>query len=135
SDLERLNSELAGRPGLGTGSKTLTFYPGQVGMPPDASPRILNRSWSVQADIEVPATGVDGMIVTQGGLEGGYGLYVRGGKPTFVYNYLSIERATVAGSAPLPSRKGMILLGGGSHGGPEEGGKPTTLPPSANRTH
>ena len=34
--------------------------------------------------------------MTQGGLEGGYGLYLRDGKPTFVYNYLSIDRPTFA---------------------------------------
>src|SRR5262249_40519866 len=83
---ERFSAELAGRPSLGGDAKTLTFYPGQIGMPPDASPRILNKSWSITADINVPATGAEGMIVTQGGLEGGYGLYIRQGKPTFVYN-------------------------------------------------
>jgi arylsulfatase len=105
---ERFSAEMAGRPSLGGDAKTLTFYPGQVGMPPDASPRILNKSWSITADVEIPTAGAEGMIVTQGGLEGGYGLYVRQGKPMFVYNYLSIERTTVTGSAPLPRGKVRI---------------------------
>jgi hypothetical protein len=45
---------------------------------------------------------MDGMIVTQGGLTGGYGLYVRDRKPTFVYNYLSEERFTFTAQQPLP---------------------------------
>jgi hypothetical protein len=45
------------------------------------------------------------MIVTHGGLVGGYGLYVRDGKPTFVYNDLAMERFTFAGREPLPKGK------------------------------
>jgi hypothetical protein len=48
------------------------------------------------------------MIATHGGLVGGYGLYVREGKPTFVYNYLALDRSTVAGKEPLP--KGKVQL-------------------------
>ena len=36
------------------------------------------------------------------------GLYVRNGRPTFVYNYLSLERYTVATTVPLP--KGNVEL-------------------------
>src|SRR5258705_13765419 len=54
---ERMNSELAGRPSLSGDTKTLTYYPGQVGLPPEASPRVLNKSWSVTADNEVPESG------------------------------------------------------------------------------
>src|SRR5262249_50744306 len=45
---------------------------------------------------------------THGGLVGGYGLYVRDGKPTFVYNYLAEDRFTFAGKEPLP--KGKVQL-------------------------
>jgi hypothetical protein len=34
-----------------------------------------------------------------------YGLYVREGKPTPVYNYLGMERYAIAGTAPLPKGK------------------------------
>jgi arylsulfatase len=62
----------------------------------------LNKSWTLTADIEVPKDGAEGMIVTHGGLVGGYGLYVRDRKPTFVYNYLSEERYPFMGAQPLP---------------------------------
>src|SRR5262249_43938621 len=88
---ERMSAELARRPSLGGGDRrTFTYYPGQIGLAPEASPRVLNKSWTLIADVEVPEAGVEGMIVTQGGLEGGYGLYIRDGKPTFVYNFLSV---------------------------------------------
>ena len=48
-------------------------------------------------------------IVTQGGLEGGYGLYLREGKPTFVYNYLSLERPTIVAKERVPAGKAKIV--------------------------
>ena len=41
---------------------------------------------------------------------GGYGLYVRDGKPTFVYNYLALDRFTIAGQQPLPKGKVQLKL-------------------------
>jgi arylsulfatase len=52
----------------------------------------------------------EGMIVTHGGLEGGYGLYLRDGKPTFVYNFLSVERTTFAATAALPPGKTRLVV-------------------------
>ena len=71
----------------------------------------------------MPEGGGDGMIVTIGGLEGGVGLYLRDGRPTFVYNMLSLERPTFAGKDPLPEGKSQITVkfdydgGGAGKGG------------------
>src|SRR5262249_49273723 len=78
------------------------------------------------ADIEVPDGGAGGMIVTQGGLNGGYGLYLRDSKPTFVYNYMTLERPTVAGKDPLPKGKVKLVVDFAyDGGGPGKGGKLT----------
>lgn len=98
----RMNADLMGRPNPMGKRTEMTYYPGTVGLPDGASPHMCNRSWTVTADIDVPASNANGMIVTHGGLEGGYGLYLRDGKPTFVYNFLSIERTTITGDAALP---------------------------------
>ena len=79
-------------------------------LPDAASPPMLNKSWTITADIEVPEASANGMIVTHGGLEGGYGLYLRDGKPTFVYNYLSLERPTFAANEPLPKGKAKLVV-------------------------
>jgi arylsulfatase len=69
-----------------------------------------NKSWTITAEIEVPDGKAEGMIVTHGGLEGGYGLYLREGKPTFVYNFLSVERTTFAAETPLPKGKTKLVV-------------------------
>lgn len=106
----RMNSEAMGRPSLIRGRKSLTYFPGTFGIPDAASPPMMNKSWTVTANLEVTDGSNSGMIVTQGGLEGGYGLYLKDGCPTFVYNYLSIERTTLTGSEPLPKGKVTVAV-------------------------
>ena len=91
----RMNAELMGRPSLVRGRNTITYYPGVIGLPDGASPPMCNKSWTITADIELPDEATNGMIVTHGGLEGGYGLYLRDGVPTFVYNFLSHRPADI----------------------------------------
>src|SRR5262249_41640185 len=70
----------------------------------------VNKSWTLTADLEIPESGAEGMIITHGGLVGGYGLYVREGKPTFVYNYLELERPTITGKDALPKGKVKLVI-------------------------
>jgi arylsulfatase len=130
--VERLNGELMGRPSLAGDRKTFTYYPGQIGLPNEAAPRILNKSWTLTADIEVPDGGVEGMIATHGGLPGGYGLYVRDGKPAFVYNYLSVDRYTFAGEQALPKGKVQLRVDFAYEGKLGELGKSATVTMSVN---
>jgi arylsulfatase len=129
---ERFNSELAGRPSLGGDAKKIIYYPGQIGLPPEASPRVLNKSWTITADIQIPDSGAEGMIVTHGGIVGGYGLYVREGKLTFVYNYLSLERTTIAATQPLPKGKVQLKVDFAYQGAPKELGKAAVVILTAN---
>jgi arylsulfatase len=106
----RLNAELMGRPSLIRGRNKMTYYPGTIGLPDAASPPMCNKSWTITAQIEVPDGKAEGMIITHGGLEGGYGLYLKEGKPTFVYNFLSVERITFAAKDPLPKGKAKLVV-------------------------
>ena len=128
----RFNSELMGRPSLIRGRTKMTYFPGTIGLPDAASPPMVNKSWTITAQIEVPDAKAEGMIVTQGGLEGGYGLYLRDGKPTFVYNFLSIERFTFAAKSPLPKGKSTLVVDFKYDGGGM--GKGGSLTMSANGT-
>jgi arylsulfatase len=132
--VERLNAELMGRPDLAGNRKVYTYYPGQLALPNDAAPRILNKSWTLTADIEVPEGGAEGMIVTHGGLVGGYGLYVRDGKPSFVYNYLSLDRFTITSQQPLPKGKVQLKVDFAYQGTSGERGKAAAITMMVNGT-
>jgi arylsulfatase len=99
-----------GRPSLIRGRSKMTYFPGTIGLPDAASPPMCNKSWKITARVEVPEGKAEGMIVTHGGLEGGYGLYLKDGKPTFVYNFLSVERTTVAARDALPKGKTELVV-------------------------
>jgi arylsulfatase A-like enzyme len=106
----RMNAEAMGRPSLTRGRKSMTYYPGTVGLPDAASPPMINKSWTITADIELTDEKTNGMIVTHGGLEGGYGLYLRDNVPTFVYNFLSVDRPTFTAKEPLPKGKTKLVV-------------------------
>jgi arylsulfatase len=74
------------RPSLIEGRTLFTYYDGDTLIPEGSSPETKNRSFSVKGDVEIPAKGADGMIITQAGLFGGWALYLDKGKPTFHHN-------------------------------------------------
>ena len=61
------------------------------GLPEGSAPNILNKSYSITAEVEIPPGGAEGMLNTLGGRFGGYGLYLLKGKPVFAYNLLAVE--------------------------------------------
>lgn len=106
----RMNAELMGRPSLIRGRDSITYYPGTIALPDAASPSMCNKSWKITAEIEITDEKAEGMIITHGGLEGGYGLYLKQGKPTFVYNFLSVERFTFEAKERLPVGKTKLVV-------------------------
>ena len=81
------------RPSLVAGRKVFTYSGDPIaGIPPYEAPKLLNTSYTITADIDVPEGGGEGVIVTQGGRFGGYGLYLLKGKPIFTWNLLDLKR-------------------------------------------
>jgi arylsulfatase len=92
-----------------TAGRTTFLYAGEVsGIPAADAPSIIDKSYAISADVEVPAGGGDGMLVTLGGRFGGYGLYLLKGKPVFVYNFLGLERFRWEALAPLAAGKHTV---------------------------
>lgn len=100
--VERMDAAVAGRPDLMGPRTSLTLYPGAVPMAENAFINIKNRSFSVAADVEIPAAGVKGAIIAQGGRFGGWSLYVKDGHAAFAYNWLGRETYKIVASDRLP---------------------------------
>jgi arylsulfatase len=98
----------AQRPNIAGDRTSFTFYPGLVQLQTGAAPSILNRSFAVTAEIEVPRGGGNGMLMTHGGRQAGYGLFLDAGRPTFVYNFLGIERFVITAEAPLAQGRHVL---------------------------
>ena len=80
------------RPSAVAGQTVFTYTGENAGIPVGNAPSILDKDYTITAEITVPEGGAEGMIVTLGGRFGGYGLYLLKGKPVFVYNLLDLER-------------------------------------------
>jgi arylsulfatase len=93
---------VAPRPNITAGRTEFTYTRPMTGLPQGDSPNILNASYSFTADIEVPQSGAEGMIVTSGGRFAGYGFYLLKGKPVFLWNLVDLERLRWEAPDALP---------------------------------
>src|SRR5258708_3727283 len=80
------------RPSAIAGKTVFTYTGENVGIPVGNAPNILDKDFTITADVTIPEGGASGMIVTMGGRFGGYGLYLLNGKPVFDYNFLALEQ-------------------------------------------
>ncbi len=81
------------RPSMSAGRKVFTYSGVPItGQPRGTGPSVLNTSYTITAEINVPQGGAEGMIVTDGGRFGGYGMYLLKSKPVFLWNLLDLKR-------------------------------------------
>src|SRR5207245_10412012 len=107
SILERI---LTPRPSATAGRNEFTYYGEVSGIPSGSAPNPLTRSYSITAEVEVPAGGGEGMLNTLGGRFGGYGLYLVKGKPVYTYDLLGLEKFLWAGKNALTAGKHTNML-------------------------
>ncbi len=95
------------RPSVTTGRTVFTYEGVNADIPLSTAPSLLNRSFTITAEVAVPVGG-NGMIATWGGRWGGMGLYLVKGKPVFDYNRLMLEQFRAEGAKPLSAGKHTI---------------------------
>jgi arylsulfatase len=108
--LERVNPATAGRPDLMGERTSLTLSEGMVGMSENVFINIKNRSFSINADVQIADGGANGVIIAQAGRFGGWSLYLKEGKPTFVYNFLGLQEYKVSASDALSAGKANVRM-------------------------
>ena len=124
--IERTNPALAGRPDLLGGRTSLTLYEGMQGMLENTFMNVKNQSKKITAELDIPANGANGAILSQGGRFGGWSLYMRDGKPAYTYNYLGLARYTVSAPRRLAAGPAIVTLDFAyDGGGVGKGGKAT----------
>ena len=114
------------RPSLVAGRTSFTYYPGIERLPQGAAPDLKNRSFTLTAEVEVAPNG-EGMIINQGGRWGGWGLFLDGGRLTYMQNFVGIERYAVTTAQPLAPGRRTIRLDFAYDGGGMGRGATATL--------
>jgi arylsulfatase len=92
---------VAPRPNITAGRTEFVYTRPMTGLPQGDSPGLLNASYAITADIEVPQGGAEGMILTSGGRFAGYGFYLLKGKPVFLWNMVDLKRVKWEGPDAL----------------------------------
>jgi arylsulfatase len=106
--LERTTAKLVGRPDLMEGRTSLTLFSGMTGMTENVFLNLKNKSHTITAEVEIPEGGANGVILAQAGRFGGWSLYLKDGKPTYTYNYLGLQRYSVAATEATKAGKATI---------------------------
>jgi arylsulfatase len=113
STLARWNTP---RPSLTAGRTVFTYSGELIGTTASAAPSIIGKSYTITAEVEIPEGGAEGMIVTEGGRFGGYGLFlskgelgVGRGRAVFLYNLLDLKRTAWEGPE-LSAGKHIIVF-------------------------
>jgi hypothetical protein len=109
-DNSTLTRVILPRPSVAAGRNLFTYSGVTPGIPAFSSPSILNTSYTITADVEVPQSGAEGVLVTEGGRFGGYALYLLKGKPVFNYNFVGLEHFRWEGADALAPGKHTIVF-------------------------
>jgi len=127
-DDTRLSRFISEKPNYAPG-RTLFTFSGEISnvpFPGTVAPSLLNRSYTITAEIEVPQGGAEGVLVTDGGRFGGYGFYLLKGRPVFTWNLIQLERVKWQGKDALAPGKHTLEFDWRYNGpGPGKGGTGT----------
>jgi arylsulfatase len=107
-DASVANRLVAPRPNITAGRSEFVYTKPMTGVPQGDSPSLLNTSYTITADIDVPQDGAEGMILTSGGRFAGYGFYLLKGKPVFLWNLVDLKRVRWEGPEALTPGKHIV---------------------------
>jgi arylsulfatase A-like enzyme len=96
------------RPQIAVARNSYTYYPGTQAVPLNACPHILNRAYSITAELEIPKGGAEGVLLSAGDVQGGYTLYMKDGKLRYGYNYVGSDIYRVESKTALPEGRHKV---------------------------
>jgi arylsulfatase len=99
-DLQRLNVE---RPSIAAPRQQFVYYAGGAPIQFSAAPRVYNRPFSITADVVIPESGAEGLLLSHGNRHGGYAFYIKDGHLHHSHNYLGKEQFKVSSAEAVPT--------------------------------
>ena len=89
------------RPQLAASRSRYVLYPGTQSITAASAPKILNRPYSINAEVELTDESA-GVLLSMGGNDGGITLYVKDGALCYAHNYVAKEIFTVRSDDRVP---------------------------------
>lgn len=91
-------------------NRWVLYPPGASRLPEVLAPPTKNRSHTITAEVVIPEQGAEGVLVTQGGRQGGYALYLQDGQLVYGYNYLDEALYMLRSEQPLAAGPAIVRL-------------------------
>ncbi len=98
--LQRVREE---RPQIAVDRSRYALYPGTQSIPAGAAPKILNRPYSITAEVDIPEGGAEGVLLSMGGNDGGISFYVQDGKLASLITMWRLDYYYVRSKESLPA--------------------------------
>ena len=102
-DRSALEIFLTPRPQMTKPRDRYVYYPNTAEIPESQSVTIRNRSYAIRAEVEIPASGAEGVVFAHGSRFGGHALYVKDGRLHYVYNFVGITEQKISSSNSVPT--------------------------------
>ncbi len=98
------------RPQISLPKNRYVLYNHTQAIPANAAPRILNRHYSISAEVVIPKGGAEGVMLSMGGNDGGITFYIQDGKLCYSHNYVTIDYFHVKSDAKVPEGKHFLSV-------------------------
>lgn len=103
-----MNAALVGRPDLMAGRTSLTVQERMTGISENVFSNTKNPRTRSRPRWGFPKAAPRAWSLPRPGEVGGWRLYLEEGKPTYTYNFLGLQRFTIAAKEPVPAGKATI---------------------------
>jgi arylsulfatase len=77
---------------------------------PRIAPNLAGRAYTITADVDVPASGADGVIIAQGSRYGGITLFVKDHRVVYEVNAFGYRSGQLVATEPLQPGRAHIVL-------------------------
>jgi arylsulfatase A-like enzyme len=91
------------RPQIAVARTRYTYYPDTQTVPGNAGPNVMNRPFSITADVEIPKGGAEGVLLCTGDGQGGFSFYMQNGNLHYVYSFVGSQFFHIESNAPVPT--------------------------------
>jgi arylsulfatase A-like enzyme len=104
------------QPALNRPATIVTYYAGMQSVPRANMLNFRGRSYSIVADVEIPAGGAEGVLLAVGGRFGGFSVYVQKNRLNYAYNWVGLEHYAVSAGDTIPAGRVKLRVDFNSNG-------------------
>ena len=96
------------RPQIAAARTRYTYYPGTQMVPGNAGPNMMNRPFSITADVDIPKGGAEGVLLCTGDGQGGFSFYMQNGNLHYVYSFVGSQFFHIESNVKVPTGRHQL---------------------------